>query len=150
MPVLGNLLQLNTGRMHTILSAWADEFGPLYRYRIANKNALVVSDAALINEVLRNRPEGFRRAKRLQAIILELGVDGVFNAEGAEWRRQRKLAMLALNTNHLREFFARLEDRYRAAAAALGTRERRRRNRRRIGRSAALHRRRDKQPRVCH
>lgn len=109
LPVLGNLLQLNTGRMHTILSAWADEFGTLYRYRIANKNALVVSDAALINEVLRNRPEGFRRARRLQAIILELGVDGVFNAEGAEWRRQRKLAMLALNTNHLREFFTRLE-----------------------------------------
>ena len=86
LPVLGNLLQLNTGRMHTILSGWADEFGPLYRYRILNKNALVVSDAALINEVLRNRPEGFRRARRLQAIILELGVDGVFNAEGAEWR----------------------------------------------------------------
>ena len=59
LPELGNLLQLNTGRMHTILSAWADEFGPLYRYRIANKNALVVSDTALINEVLRNGPEGF-------------------------------------------------------------------------------------------
>jgi cytochrome P450 len=41
--------------------------------------------------------------------VMELGVDGVFNAEGAKWRRQRKLAMLALNTNHLREFFARLE-----------------------------------------
>ena len=109
LPVLGNPLQLETGRFHTILSAWADRFGPMYRYRIANKNALVVADAGLINEVLRNRPEGFRRGKRMQAVILELGVDGVFNAEGAEWRRQRKLAMLALNTNHLREFFARLE-----------------------------------------
>ena len=59
--------------------------------------------------MLRNRPEGFRRGRRLQAIVLELGVDGVFNAEGAKWRRQRKLAMLALNTNHLREFFTRLE-----------------------------------------
>jgi cytochrome P450 len=109
LPLLGNILQLETGRMHTILSKWADEFGPMYRYRIAKHDALVVSDTGLINEVLRNRPDGFRRGKRMQAIVLELGVDGVFNAEGAEWRRQRKLAMLALNTNHLREFFARLE-----------------------------------------
>ena len=108
-PLLGNLLQLNTGRMHTILDKWASEFGPMYRYRVANRNALVVADAALINEVLRNRPDGFQRGKRMQAIVLELGVDGVFNAEGAKWRRQRKLAMLALNTNHLREFFTRLE-----------------------------------------
>ena len=109
LPLLGNVLQLNTGRMHTILSAWADEFGPMYRYRIASQNALVVADTNLVNEVLRNRPDGFRRGKRMRAIILELGVDGVFNAEGADWRRQRKLAMLALNTNHLREFFTRLE-----------------------------------------
>ena len=109
LPLLGNLLQLNTGRMHTILNRWADEFGPIYRYRVANKNAVVVADPALIHEVLRNRPDGFQRGKRTQSIILELGVDGVFNAEGAKWRRQRKLAMLALNTNHLREFFARLE-----------------------------------------
>ena len=81
----------------------------MYRYRVLNRDAVVIADASLINEVLRNRPEGFRRARRMQAIVLELGVDGVFNAEGAKWRRQRKLAMLALNTNHLREFFARLE-----------------------------------------
>ena len=109
LPLLGNMLQLDTERWHTILNAWADEFGPMYRYRVLNRDALVLADPGLINEVLRNRPDGFRRARRMQAIVLELGVDGVFNAEGAEWRRQRKLAMLALNTNHLREFFARLE-----------------------------------------
>ena len=109
LPLLGNLLQLNTGRMHTILSQWAHEFGPMYRYRIANHDAVVLADTGLINEVLRNRPDGFQRGKRMQAIVRELGIDGVFNAEGAKWRRQRKLAMLALNTNHLREFFARLE-----------------------------------------
>ena len=109
LPVLGNLLQLSTSRMHRILGQWADEFGPMYRYRFGKHDAVVLADTGLINEVLRNRPEGFRRGRRLQAIVLELGVDGVFNAEGAKWRRQRKLAMLALNTNHLREFFARLE-----------------------------------------
>ena len=35
LPLLGNLLQLETSRWHTILNTWADEFGPMYRYRIA-------------------------------------------------------------------------------------------------------------------
>ena len=35
LPLLGNLLQLDTSRMHRILGQRADEFGPMYRYRIA-------------------------------------------------------------------------------------------------------------------
>ena len=89
LPLLGNLLQLDTGRMHTILSQWADKFGPMYRYRVANKIAVVLADAGLINEVLRNRPDGFQRGKRMQAIVRELRIDGVVIAEGAKWRRQR-------------------------------------------------------------
>jgi cytochrome P450 len=61
LPLLGNILQLDAGRMHTILSRWADEFGPMYRYRLANKDAVVLANPGLINEVLRNRPDGFRR-----------------------------------------------------------------------------------------
>jgi cytochrome P450 len=41
--------------------------------------------------------------------MLDLGIDGVFTAEGANWRRQRKLAMYALNTEHLRQYFRRLD-----------------------------------------
>ena len=109
LPLLGNLLQVETARFHTTLSQWADAFGPMYRFRIATREALVISDSELINIVLRDRPEGYRRRKSLQAVMLELGVDGVFNAEGPDWRRQRKLAMHAMNTGHLREFFGRLE-----------------------------------------
>ena len=128
LPLLGNLLQLDTARFHTILSSWADEYGAMYRFRIANQDVLVVADADLINEILRNRPDGFRRGAQLQAVIAELGINGVFIAEGADWRRERKLAMHALNTNHLREFFpqlervtARLQRRWERAAAAQET-----------------------------
>ena len=41
--------------------------------------------------------------------MLTLGIDGVLNAEGSAWRRQRKLTMHALNTHHLLEFFGQLE-----------------------------------------
>jgi len=109
LPLLGNLLQLDPPRLHTILSGWAQRYGALYRLKLRGRDVLVVADADLIGEVLRNRPEGFRRRRALRNVMVELGIDGVFNAEGADWRRQRKLAMYALNTAHMREFFARLE-----------------------------------------
>ena len=110
LPLLGNLFQIDTARFHTILRTWADEFGSVYRFRIANREAIVIADTELINEVLRDRPGGFRRRKSMQAAMLELGIDGVFAAEGVDWRRQRKLAMHAMNTSHLREFFGRLDE----------------------------------------
>jgi cytochrome P450 len=109
LPLLGNLLQLDAKRLHRILHGWAQRYGPLYRLRLVGREVLVVADGELIGEVLRNRPDGFARRRALRNTMLELGIDGVFNAEGPDWRRQRKLAMYALNTSHMREFFGRLE-----------------------------------------
>jgi cytochrome P450 len=91
------------------MQRWADAVGPIYRFRIAHRNVVVISDTELINAVLRDRPGGFRRRKLIQEAMLELGIDGVFSAEGLDWRRQRKLAMHALNISHLRDFFGRLD-----------------------------------------
>ena len=35
----------------------------------------------------------------------EIGISGPFTSEGADWRRQRRLAVTALNSNHLRRYF---------------------------------------------
>jgi cytochrome P450 len=109
LPLLGSLLHLDIARAHTILGEWADRFGPLFHFRVARQSVLAVADVHLINELLRDRPGGFRRRRALQDAMLELGIDGVFTAEGLDWRRQRKLAMHALNTEHLRDFFGHLE-----------------------------------------
>ena len=109
LPLIGNLLQIDIARAHKTLAAWADEFGPFYHFRIAHRDAVAIAAPDLINEVLRDRPERFRRIKIVQDAMLDIGVDGVFTAEGHDWRRQRKLAMHALNTEHLREFFDRLD-----------------------------------------
>jgi cytochrome P450 len=124
LPLLGNLLQFDIARAHAIMLRWAEEFGPIYRFRIAHRDVVVIGDSGLIDAVLRDRPAGFRRRKLIQEAMLELGVEGVFSAEGLDWRRQRKLAMHALNPGHLREFFTqldtvtmRLQRRWEAAAA---------------------------------
>ena len=108
-PLLGNVLQLHPKRLHRTLSRWAHRFGPMYVFRISRQPILVLADADLINQLLRDRPEGFRRWRKMEELGKEIGADGVFIAEGAKWRRERKLAMSALNITHLREFLGRLE-----------------------------------------
>ena len=125
LPLLGNLLQVDIARAHKILGRWADEFGPFYHFRLGRRHAVAIAAPDLINEVLRDRPGRFRRIRIMQDAMLDVGIYGVFTAEGTEWRRQRKLAMHALNTEHLRWFFQhldqvteRLQRRWQHAAAA--------------------------------
>jgi cytochrome P450 len=115
LPVLGNLHQLNPKRLHQILEGWAGELGPLYSFRFGPRTALALSDRPLIEEVLRNRPEPWRRLSSVEAVFDELTIPGVFSAEGTAWRAQRRLAMEALSYHRLKAFYPTL----RAAAAKL-------------------------------
>ena len=107
-PFIGNLFQLDLGRLHEILERWAREFGGPFTYRLGPHRVLALSDPERNEAVLRARPETFRRASTLEPIFQEIGVAGVFSAEGVEWRGQRKLAMQALSQRHLRGFYATL------------------------------------------
>jgi cytochrome P450/nitrite reductase/ring-hydroxylating ferredoxin subunit len=109
-PVVGNALQLDPRRLHATLEGWARRYGSLYRVRLGARPFVIVTDPALIAEILRNRPEIYRRIDRMQIVFAELGISGVFSAEGAEWRPQRKLAMGALDHRHLAAFFSTLRE----------------------------------------
>jgi len=56
--------------------------------------------------LLRERPELFSRRGALEHIFDELGFNGVFSADGDNWRRQRRIVITALNSAHLHEFYA--------------------------------------------
>jgi cytochrome P450 len=125
LPLLGNLLQIDLKRLHTILEAWSDRYGPIYQFRLPHKAVVAISDPELIQAILRDRPQGYRRAGEIEPIFRELGLHGVFSAEGEEWRRQRRLAMQAFNPEYLQRFFPKLRDiagrllgRWQQAAAA--------------------------------
>ena len=105
LPLLGNLLQLDLGRLHEVLEEWAAEYGPIYRYRKGPFPVVVVSDPKLCDQILRARPETYRRLGSVEPVFTEMGVAGVFSAEGSAWRPQRRLAMEALSPRHLRGFY---------------------------------------------
>ena len=68
---------------------------------------MVIGDPDVINAILRDRPDGFRRWSEIESITAETvgRSPGVFAAEGDDWRRARRLAVTALNTNHLQRYF---------------------------------------------
>lgn len=105
LPLLGNVLQLDTTRFHTILEAWSAQYGSLYTFKFASRPALVIAEPELIRQALRSRPETYRRAGAMAPVFKEMGIHGVFSAEGDEWRRLRRLVMQALDQAHLRQFY---------------------------------------------
>lgn len=107
-PLLGNLPQLDLDRVHQGLERWVDEFGPMYRIKLAGKTIVALGRHDLVSAVLRDRPEGWRRLKKIELAIREVGGHGVFSAEGEDWKRQRRLVMGAFDPGHLKRYFASL------------------------------------------
>ncbi len=105
LPLIGNLHQLDPTKAHLILEEWAARYGSIYQFWMGPRRIVATSDPALIEGVLRARPETFRRPVNMDRIISELGVKGVFNAEGEAWRPQRKLSVAALAQRNLHRLF---------------------------------------------
>lgn len=108
LPLLGNLFQFRFDAMHQKLERWADVYGPLYRFRLGPKKLAVLSDVDAIKRIHRDRPDMFRRTRAVEACSREMKIAGVFSVEGDDWRRQRKIVAMALNSAHLRTFFPKL------------------------------------------
>ncbi len=105
LPLVGHLFQLKVTQLHTILEHWADTYGPLYTFRLGRQPAVAMAAPDLIQAVLRHRPETYKRLGSIARVLEEIGGNGLFAAEGAAWRRQRRVVMPALTTSQLRQCF---------------------------------------------
>lgn len=123
-PLAGNLPQMRPLRIHQDVEAWSRQYGPLFTMRFGRTPILVVSGHELVSAVLRERPDGFRRPTITAVISDEMGGrPGVFLAEGAAWRDQRRMVMAALAPHAVKAYFPslvrvaqRLQQRWRQAA----------------------------------
>ncbi len=105
LPLVGAAYKLDPSQLHLQLERWGKQFGYPYTYRFGLNDVAVFADIPSMMPVLRERPETFRRSSNLEPIFRELGVEGVFSAESAKWRPQRRLSMEALSHRHLRGFY---------------------------------------------
>jgi cytochrome P450 len=105
LPLVGNLLQIDTQRLHITAEGWRRQFGDYFRFRNGPREIVVVADPEAIAAMLRDRPDGFHRTHRLSSIAAEMGFNGVFSANGEEWRRQRPMVMAGLDPAHVKSYF---------------------------------------------
>ncbi len=110
LPIFGNLLQIDSTRMHLQLEQWCEELGPVFALRLGKRRAIVIGDHEMIATALRDRPDGFRRTTRLAQVWAEMGLlNGVFGANGDEWKRQRRMVMAGFDPTHVKRYFPSLQ-----------------------------------------
>lgn len=105
LPLLGNLLQIERGRLHQSAERWSRIYGELFRFRIGSRQFLALANPEAIAAVLRDRPDGFQRSSRLNATAREMGFGGLFSANGEQWRRQRPMVMHGFDPAHIKTYF---------------------------------------------
>ena len=105
LPLIGSALQIRRESLHQTLEQWSREYGASFRFRIARQEYVVILDPETIAAVLRDRPDGFKRRRRLEETARELGFNGLFSANGDTWKRQRPMVVNGLNPVHVKAFF---------------------------------------------
>ena len=102
---MGNAHQVRPSTLHSVAEDWSGRYGPVFSFNLGLRRIVCIAELETINAILRDRPGGFRRWRELKEGADETGLAGVFVAEGDEWRQQRRLAVTALNSNHLNRYF---------------------------------------------
>lgn len=124
-PFFGNLLQVRPTRIHRDVEDWGARFGALFKMRFGGTPVLVIASHTLVKEVLKDRPDGFRRPAVTARVSEEMGgKPGLFLEEGAAWRYQRRMVMAGLAPHAVKNYFPslvtvalRLQQRWKDAAA---------------------------------
>ena len=109
LPLIGNLHQIKPEKFHLILEQWAAQYGAAYKIQLMGRRIVVTTDPKWTDQILKARPETFRRDSKLASITAEMGSEGVFSAEGQAWRAQRKLSVAALAQRNLRNLYPAIE-----------------------------------------
>lgn len=110
LPVLGMVTKLNLPQLHNQIEDWANEFGDVFRLRLPIADQMVITRPSLIQKICIERPDTFIRARKMDGILRESGVHGVFNAEGEEWKVHRRVIAQGLDVRHQQQFYPSMMD----------------------------------------
>lgn len=109
-PIVGSALELGPTNAHEVFENWCRRYGDVFTFRIGAHRAIGVATPELARELLQARPDSFRRFGALEPVARELGFLGVFAAEGADWRRQRRLMNPSFHAPHIESFHGSIEE----------------------------------------
>lgn len=105
----GSLGKFHPEAFHTYLYDLNKHLGPIFKITLLKKPIVVLSDTAVIQQMLKSRPNRFRRVSQMETVFKEMGVHGVFSAEGEEWERHRRLMNPAFRPSQVKRFYPKLK-----------------------------------------
>ena len=108
--LIGHLSEFKPDNIHNILESWASKVGDIYKISLLGKQFIVSADPDFNTQILKQRPDKFQRFSKISDVLKEMGIMGVFNAEGESWRKHRKLTSAALNMKNTISYFPIIHD----------------------------------------
>ena len=106
LPLVGNLHQLDRPGSISFFRAGPNNTVPMFRFLVGGAKLVAISDSAHDQRDAASTAGDVSVAARIStAVISEVGIKGVFNAEGDAWRSQRKLSVAALAQRHLQQLY---------------------------------------------
>lgn len=104
-PFFGSLFEMDYPNIHNQFEELTEEHGDVFKLKMGFLNLAIVGNPKIIQYILRERPDGFIRMKKLDKVLRAEGVHGAFNAEGEDWKMHRRLVAKGLNIKHQEAFF---------------------------------------------
>jgi len=105
LPLIGSLHRVRFPRLHAWFEQQAGTYGEVYRVQLGPAKLTVISEPGMIHQILKARPDRFRRVSKLDKVIRAEGIHGLFNAEGEDWKVHRRIVTRGLDIKHQRRFF---------------------------------------------
>ena|SRR5689334_1726454 len=81
---------------HLSFGKWANQYGPLYKIKLLNKNMVVVSDYKLLKEMFSKTTYSGRIDFSKFDLILDGKSHGIFNSENEHWEELRHFTLRQL------------------------------------------------------
>ncbi len=101
-PVVGNLLEFRRDKL-AFFTRCAREFGPVAGFHLGSRQLVLLSDPAMIEQVLVTEQRHFVKHFVLRLLQPVLG-DGLLNSEGEVWLRQRRLVQPAFQRSYIEAY----------------------------------------------
>lgn len=108
-PVVANLFSLDLPQLHNTIEEWSEEYGDVFRLNLGIYDQMVVTRPTMLQKIMKERPAGFSRSLKMNQIIREGGVHGVFNVEGEDWKKHRPIVAKGLDVKHQKDFYPAIE-----------------------------------------
>tara|TARA_B100000809_G_scaffold251257_1_gene284584 strand:+ start:2081 stop:3481 length:1401 start_codon:yes stop_codon:yes gene_type:complete len=105
LPIIGSIHKVELDSLHIQLENWADEFGGVYKLVLGPSKFSIITDPDIAQEILKDRPHRYRRMTKMDDVLTESGLNGVFNAEGEKWKSHRRIVTKGLDVRHQERFY---------------------------------------------